>query len=126
MKKTTQFEKIIRERIKLGKPKIGFGLKEPNKEVLKSLVKSKKYAEIILVGPKAINSVKGFQKIISELGKTKFPVEVFDNMKAAIKFAAANAQKGDIILLSPGAASFGVFKNEFDRGEQFNKAVKRI
>jgi len=81
MKKITQFEKIIRERIKLGKPKIGFGLKEPNKEVLKSLVKSKKYAEIILVGPKAINSVKGFQKIISEepekeLAKVLFNEEV--------------------------------------------------
>ena len=81
MKKITQFEKIIRERIKLGKPKIGFGLKEPNKEVLKSLVKSKKYAEIILVGPKAINSVKGFQKIISEepekeLAKILFNEEV--------------------------------------------------
>ena len=52
-------------------------------------------------------------------------MEVFDNMKAAMKFAVANAKKGDIVLLSPGAASFGVFKNEFDRGEQFNKAVKR-
>ena len=66
MKKITQFEKIIRERIKLGKPKIGFGLKEPNKEILKSLVKSKKYAEIVLVGPNAIKNVKGFQKIISK------------------------------------------------------------
>ena len=81
MKKITQFEKIIRERIKLGKPKIGFGLKEPNKEILKSLAKSKKYAEIILVGPKDISNVKGFQKIISEepekeLAKILFNEEV--------------------------------------------------
>ncbi|MDE2218181.1 MAG: hypothetical protein KGJ58_01845 [Patescibacteria group bacterium] len=81
MKKITQFEKIIRERIKLGKPKIGFGLKEPNKEILKSLVKSKKYAEIVLVGPNAIENVEGFQKIISEepekeLAKTLFNGEV--------------------------------------------------
>lgn len=65
MKKISQLEKIIKERIKLGKPKIGFGLKEPNKEVLKSLIKSKNYAEIVLVGPNAIKNVKGFQKIIS-------------------------------------------------------------
>ena len=65
-------------------------------------------------------------KIISSLGKVKFPMEVFDNMKAALKFAVANAKKGDIVLLSPGAASFGVFKNEFDRGEQFNKLVEKI
>ena len=28
------------------------------------------------------------------------------------------------ILFSPGAASFGMFKNEFDRGDKFNKIVK--
>jgi predicted methyltransferase MtxX (methanogen marker protein 4) len=66
MKKISQFEKIIQERIKLGKPKIGFGLQEPNREVLKSLVKSKKYADIVLVGPNAIKNVKGFQKVISQ------------------------------------------------------------
>ena len=47
-------------------------------------------------------------------------------MKKAMEIAKVNARKGDIVLLSPGAASFGVFKNEFDRGEQFNKAVKKI
>lgn len=81
MKKVSQLEKIIRERIKLGKPKIGFGLKEPNKEVLKSLVKSKKYAEIVLVGPTTIKNVKGFQKVISkepekDLAKILFNKEV--------------------------------------------------
>lgn len=32
--------------------------------------------------------------------------------------------KGDTVLLSPGCTSFGLFKNEFDRGEQFRKLVK--
>ena len=30
-----------------------------------------------------------------------------------------NARTGDIVLFSPAFASFGMFKNEFDRGEQF-------
>jgi UDP-N-acetylmuramoylalanine-D-glutamate ligase len=30
------------------------------------------------------------------------------------------------VLLSPGAASFGVFQNEFDRGDQFRAAVERL
>jgi len=34
-------------------------------------------------------------------------------------------EKGDIVLLSPGCTSFGLFKNEFDRGEQFKKLVKK-
>jgi UDP-N-acetylmuramoylalanine--D-glutamate ligase len=46
------------------------------------------------------------------------------NMKDAVKAAKGYAKKGDIILLSPGAASFGIFKNEFDRGEQFVELVK--
>ena len=44
-------------------------------------------------------------------------------MQEAVKEAAKMAKRGDIVLLSPGAASFGLFQNEFDRGEQFVKAV---
>lgn len=36
------------------------------------------------------------------------------------------AQKGDIILFSPGATSFNLFQNEFDRGRKFNEAVDKI
>ena len=46
-------------------------------------------------------------------------------MKEVVKIAQSNAKNGDIILLSPAAASFGVFKNEFDRGEQFCYLVNR-
>ncbi len=48
------------------------------------------------------------------------------SMKEAVKTAVKLAGRGDCILLSPGAASFGLFKNEFDRGEQFIEAVKRV
>jgi UDP-N-acetylmuramoylalanine--D-glutamate ligase len=30
------------------------------------------------------------------------------------------------VLLSPGATSFGLFQNEFDRGEQFRKTVQAL
>src|SRR3989339_702694 len=86
------------------------------------------YAKVVKKSVKDLALFRGLasNKIISSLGKVKFPMEVFDNMKAAMKFAVANAKNGDIVLLSPGAASFGVFKNEFDRGDQFNKAVKKL
>lgn len=45
------------------------------------------------------------------------------SMKDALTIARKIARRGDIVLLSPGAASFGIFKNEFDRGEQFCKIV---
>ena len=86
------------------------------------------YAKMVKKYVKVLILFRGLasNKIISALGKTKFPVEIVDNMKKAMEIAKANAKKADIVLLSPGAASFGVFKNEFDRGEQFNKEVRII
>lgn len=52
--------------------------------------------------------------------------EVFDNLVAAVGNARRNAQTGDAILLSPAFASFGMFKNEFDRGDQFNELVRSL
>jgi UDP-N-acetylmuramoylalanine--D-glutamate ligase len=56
------------------------------------------------------------------------PYEKVDSMKKAVKIAASHAKLGDVILLSPGTASFGMFKNEFERADQFKlgfEAFKR-
>ncbi len=50
----------------------------------------------------------------------------FDNFNQAVTTAKKIAQKGDVVILSPGAASFGMFKNEFDRGNQFKKIVNEL
>lgn len=50
----------------------------------------------------------------------------FRSMDGAVICAARTATAGDIVALSPGCASFGMFRNEFDRGEQFRTAVDRI
>lgn len=49
-----------------------------------------------------------------------------DSMTAAVHQAAMIAHEGDVVLLSPGATSFGLFKHEFDRGDQFIDAVKKL
>jgi UDP-N-acetylmuramoylalanine--D-glutamate ligase len=46
------------------------------------------------------------------------------SLKEGLLEALKWVEKGDILLLSPGFASFGMFKNEFDRGEQFVKLVR--
>jgi len=51
---------------------------------------------------------------------------VFNDFKKAIESAHQQAEKGDVVLLSPGFSSFGMFVNEFDRGEQFNAIVKEL
>jgi UDP-N-acetylmuramoylalanine--D-glutamate ligase len=48
------------------------------------------------------------------------------SMNNAVRAAFNLSKPGDTILLSPGAASFGLFKNEFDRGDKFVKAVKAL
>ncbi len=45
------------------------------------------------------------------------------NMDEAFAAALAAAAPRDIVLLSPGATSFGIFKNEYDRGDQFKAAL---
>jgi UDP-N-acetylmuramoylalanine--D-glutamate ligase len=56
--------------------------------------------------------------------RTQFPdAEVFDNLVSAVGNARRHAEPGDIVLFSPGFASFGMFKNEYDRGDQFNALV---
>ncbi|MBI4450026.1 UDP-N-acetylmuramoyl-L-alanine--D-glutamate ligase [Candidatus Uhrbacteria bacterium] len=47
------------------------------------------------------------------------------SMRSAVQTARRLAHAGDTVLLSPGAASFGLFQHEFDRGDQFNQEVKR-
>jgi UDP-N-acetylmuramoylalanine--D-glutamate ligase len=47
-------------------------------------------------------------------------------MGKAVELASRNAEEGDTVLLSPGAASFGLFKNEFDRGDQFREQVQAL
>lgn len=47
-------------------------------------------------------------------------------MDRAVNIASRIAQNGDVVLLAPGAASFGLFKHEFDRGEKFVQAVRKL
>ncbi len=49
-----------------------------------------------------------------------------NSMKQAVVKASKVAQKGDTVILSPASASFNMFENEFDRGNQFIKYVKEI
>ena len=70
----------------------------------------------------------GTEKIKKELKlyDIRLPVAEVKNMPDAIGVAQSFAKKGDTILLSPACASFGMFVNEFDRGDKFVKIVENL
>ena len=49
-----------------------------------------------------------------------------ESLKDALFSAVKSAEKGDIVLFSPGFASFGLFINEYDRNDQFVKLVREL
>ena len=63
---------------------------------------------------------------IMALLRDKSNISVVSSMEEALIEVSDTSIKGDIVLLSPGATSFGIFENEFDRGDQFNELVKKL
>ena len=68
---------------------------------------------------------KATDKIKALLSKN-FPFAAAANMDEAFTAVLAAASPHDIVLLSPGATSFGIFKNEYDRGDQFKAAFEML
>ena len=48
------------------------------------------------------------------------------SMREAVRRAASHASSGDTVLLSPACASFDLFKDYRDRGDQFKKYVSEL
>lgn len=87
------------------------------KTIAKSSVKG-----VILIGDEAENikeEIKAARANIGiAMGLTK--------MRSIVEEARDMAEEGDIVLLSPACASFGLFKNASDRGDQFQMMVKKL
>lgn len=68
---------------------------------------------------------KAAEKIKRELGEY-IPVETFLTLDDAVARAAYVSQAGDTVLLSPGCASYDMFKDYAHRGEEFQRLVKAL
>lgn len=89
-----------------------------NYTLLKDLVKEKVKA-IVCMGTDNSKIHKVFGDIVPLIVNTHSAEEA---VQAAFHFAS----KGDVVLLSPACASFDLFKNYEDRGNQFKQAVKDL
>jgi UDP-N-acetylmuramoylalanine--D-glutamate ligase len=53
-------------------------------------------------------------------------VPVFGSLEEAVADARAHTPENGAVLFSPAFASFGMFKNEYDRGDQFTELVRAL
>ena len=83
------------------------------------------------------NEIEGKVKMLICLGidnlklKTAFDgkiqnIKETQSIEEAVKWGLEYGKEGDVVLLSPACASFDLFKNYEDRGEQFKSAVHRL
>lgn len=91
-------------------------------DLIKTIRKPNSIKAIIFIGEEG-KRIKG----LLGSGKNEFEeITGLTTMSEIVKKAAQIATKGDVVLLSPACASFGLFKNYKDRGDQFTKAVKAL
>jgi len=85
-------------------------------------------AEVIAARVKAVVLLQGSAtaKLLGALPAALNTCGPYDALETAVRQAQQLASTGEIVLLSPGCASFGMFRNEFHRGEEFRRIVHML
>ena len=73
-------------------------------------------------GPKIRDAVMA----CPEYNQETLPIVDCGDFESAVRAAAAAAQEGDVVLMSPASAAFDQFKNFMVRGEFFKKLVREL
>jgi UDP-N-acetylmuramoylalanine--D-glutamate ligase len=68
----------------------------------------------------------GTDKLLKDYDFVGRDIERVTSLKEAVEIALVSATEGDAILFSPAYASFGLFKNEYDRNDQFVELVNAL
>lgn len=80
---------------------------------------------LILMGE---TSEKIFNCVKNEQEKSKKQIKIFtcSSLNQAVILAKRNSKPGQVVLFSPASASFDMFKNMYDRGNQFKTIVQKM
>ena len=62
----------------------------------------------------------------TDLMKDTIDAQVVGTMKEAVEAALAAGSPGDVLLFSPGFASFGMYKNEYERNDEFVSLINAL
>jgi len=79
-----------------------------------------------------VNRVRGvyiigkYSRVMAAAWKDVVPCMLCSGLKDAVDHAWKDSREGEVVLLSPGCASFDQFKSFEDRGEQFTNLVRVI
>jgi UDP-N-acetylmuramoylalanine--D-glutamate ligase len=87
-------------------------------ELIRELVQEKVKA-IVCMGTNNQKIYEAFKDVVPV-------IEEADSAEGAVQLSFQLAEKGDAVLLSPACASFDLFKNFEDRGNQFKQAVRNL
>jgi len=95
----------------------GGQLKEKDLSFVKEVLKSR-VVSVYLIGEAAHSMAIAWSDCV--------PCRICEDLGKALVVSAQDASAGDVVLLSPGCASFDQFRSYADRGEQFMHSVRRI
>jgi UDP-N-acetylmuramoylalanine--D-glutamate ligase len=106
------------------------GIKKPIVWIVGGVDKGNDYAELMPLVREKVKAIVCLgmdnSKLIDAFGNViDLMVETY-SMEEAVKVAYKIAERGDAVLLSPACASFDLFENYEDRGNQFKNAVKNL
>ena len=90
------------------------------KELAKAIRKKVKFL-VLFKG----DSTPRIKAEVEKAGFSKNKIKVVDSIKEAVVVARKNAEDGDVVLMSPACASFGMFRNYKERGKLFKQEVRR-
>ncbi len=106
------------------------GIKKPLVWIVGGVDKGNDYTQLMPLVREKVKAIiclgMDNSKLVETFGNVVEPMVETYSMEEAVKVAYKIAERGDAVLLSPACASFDLFQNYEDRGDQFKAAIRKL